>query len=364
MTFTSKQKTKSLKSNLLIISLIGSFFTGLLPINSALAFNMNPLERPRSILIFLRHSYLLDKVSEPVHEKITLAAYDCIANPSKCRGDSIDIDRTSTKKSMGKLIDGVEWNDDPSRMLIGSLWSARKWVIWMDDGAEIASCHRERKSNCKNIDASYDLLYRSHYGDLQFFHAMASHNGERPKETFQKIMNWAEFTYKVSTGEIQPYVALDSLEKMQVSAINRHIQRGSWSASYLFARNENAPPEQVKLIALGSLLHLIQDSYSDSHVDRVNSCNSLNHNKQEIREFHNYADQKAEEHKKADVLPQWLGSGDLSDSNPVSASAKIINASFNNKSWSDVKQILENEIFKLSDAARPASAGEASCFAG
>lgn len=344
--------------------IIGFLLTSLFLSDSALAFNMNPVKRPHSILTFARHSYLLDKVSEPAHEDITLVAYDCHANPSGCRGEPADIDRTTTKKSMGKLIDGVEWNDDPSRMLIGNIFSARKWVVWMDDGHDIVTCQREGKDGCKKIDVSYDLLYRSHYGDLQFFHAMASSNGELPTETRQKILDWAEFTYKVSIGEIQPYVALITLQQAQITNIHDYIQRGSWSASYLFTRNEKAPWEQVKLVALGSLLHLVQDSYSDSHVERVNSCNSLNHNKLGIQEFHNYADQIPEEHKKADVLPQWINNGDLSDSNPVSASAKIINASFNKKPWAEVKELLENEIFKLSDTARPASAGEASCFAG
>lgn len=339
--------------------LIGTAFIG-----SANAFNMNPIKRPHSILTFFRHNYLLDKVSESAHEEITLVAYDCNTNPKLCRGEPTDIDRTTMKKSMGKLIDGVEWNDDPSKFLLGNIFTARKWLVWMDDGHDISACHRESKANCKRIDASYDLLYRSHYGDMQFLHGMASTMGELPSATMYKMMNWAEFTYKVSTGEIQPYVALDTLDRTQVTNINQIIQRGSWSASYLFTRTENAPRQDVKLIALGSLLHMIQDSYSDAHVHRVNSCNSLIHNKLDIEEFHNYMFQNSDEHKMADVKPQWLNFGDLSDLNPVYASALIINASFNKKPWAEVKQLLEQEIFKVSNEARPASAGSSECFAG
>lgn len=344
--------------------LITGLLLGTTLIGSAYAFNMNPIKRPYSILSFLSHSYLLDKVSESAHEEITLVAYDCHPNPMFCRGEPTDMGRTTKMKSMGKLIDGVEWNDDPSKFLLGNILTARKWLVWMDDGHDISACHRENQANCKRIDASYDLLYRSHYGDLQFLHGMASTMGELPSATMYKMMNWAEFTYKVSTGEIQPYVALDTLDRTQVTNINQIIQRGSWSASYLFTRNENAPRQDVKLIALGSLLHMIQDSYSDAHVHRVNSCNSLHHNKLDIEEFHNYMYQDSDEHKMADVKPQWLNNGDLSDFNPVYASALIINASFNKKPWAEVKQLLEQEIFKLSDQARPAEAGDPSCFAG
>jgi len=345
------------KKTLLFLSILSLGF-----ISSSYAFNMNPIKRPYSILTFFRHSYLMDKVSESAHEEITLVAYDCYTNPKSCRGVPTDIDRTSMKKTMGKLIDGVEWNDDPSKFLLRNIFTARQWIIWMDDGQDISACHRENKSNCKNIDTSYDLLYRSHYGDLQFLHGMASTMGELPSATMYKMMNWAEFTYKISTGEIQPYVALDTLDRTQVTNINQIIQRGSWTASYLFTRSEIAPRQEVKLLALGSLLHMIQDSYSDSHVNRLNSCNSLNHNKPEILEFHNYMYQDSNEHKKADSKPQWLNYGDLSDMNPVYASALIINASFNNRPWLEVKELLEKEIIKLSNEAKPANSGDPSCF--
>lgn len=333
-------------------------------IGSANAFNMNPLKRPESAVKFLSHKYLLDRISESAHEEITLVAYDCHANPKSCRGVPTDIDRTTMKKTMGTLIDGVEWNDDPSKFLLGSLLDARKWVVWMDDGHDISACHREGKPNCKKIDASYDLLYRSHYGDMQFLHGMASTMGELPSATMYKMMNWAEFTYKVSTGEIKHNIPLDTLDRTHVTNINQIIQRGSWTASYLFTRSETASQQDVRRIALGSLLHMIQDSYSDAHVHRVNSCNSLAHNKLEIEEFHNYMFQNSDEHKMADVKPQWLNFGDLSDLNPVYASALIMNASFNKKPWAEVKQLLEQEIFKLSSEARPADAGDPECFAG
>jgi hypothetical protein len=55
--------------------------------------------------------------------------------------------------------------------------------------------------------------------------------------------------------------------------------------------------------------------------------------------------------------------GDISDSNPVTASAKILRAALQGEDWATVvKPLLQNEIFKLSDTPRVASAGDQACF--
>ena len=43
-------------------------------------------------------------------------------------------------------------------------------------------------------------MYRSHFGDLQFLHSMASRDGEMASETRQRILMWAEFTWSVAVG--------------------------------------------------------------------------------------------------------------------------------------------------------------------
>lgn len=46
------------------------------------------------------------------------------------------------------------------------------------------------------------LLARSHYGDLQFFHAMAPEDNLDPALTQSDILGWLEFVWKVATREI------------------------------------------------------------------------------------------------------------------------------------------------------------------
>ncbi len=91
------------------------------------AFNINPLERPD-----LDHgpfSWFADKVSQPVHETMTMLAYDCHARPHECEGSPQNFDRLKDGKRLAFLVNGVEWNDDPSLKLIGNILSVKDWVF-------------------------------------------------------------------------------------------------------------------------------------------------------------------------------------------------------------------------------------------
>jgi hypothetical protein len=45
------------------------------------------------------------------------------------------------------------------------------------------------------------LLHRSHFGDLQFMHAMATKDGEPAETTRRKILMWAEFSWRTAMRE-------------------------------------------------------------------------------------------------------------------------------------------------------------------
>jgi hypothetical protein len=44
------------------------------------------------------------------------------------------------------------------------------------------------------------IITRSHYGNLQFLHAMGSEPNELPSETKRKIMIWLDVMYKLARG--------------------------------------------------------------------------------------------------------------------------------------------------------------------
>ena len=322
------------------------------------AHNINPVERPDVSRWPTR--YLAAKISEPVHETMTMLAYDCHARPHECTGSPEQFDRIRDGKRLAFLVTGVEWNDDPSLMLLGDMADIVKWRKWMLDAEDKAKCRgRYAPAPCAGVAVSDDLLYRSHYGDLQFLHAMASSETEPADETRRKMLVWAKFSYEVGVGKIDPTTTLDKLP--EVDAL---IQRPGWNVHYLFARNANSKAS-IRKIAIGSLLHLIQDSYSDAHTARVNGCEALSHDKGPILSFRLYTLQNPEEHKEADVRPTWLDKGDLSDRNPVWASARLLNHWIDRDDWDVVVQpFLLNEILPLHNPIAIADAGDIECFAG
>ena len=72
----------------------------------------------------------------------------------------------------------------------------------------------------------------------------------------------------------------------------------------------------IKEIALGSMLHTVQDSFTKSHVNRDNNG--------KIVSFYSYVNQNGLTHAKEDGLPKWLRTGKWPDINPVSVSEVII----------------------------------------
>jgi len=50
--------------------------------------------------------------------------------------------------------------------------------------------------------SQYALIYRVHFGDMQFLHSMGSWDGELARDTKSRVMIWAEFTYRFAKGEI------------------------------------------------------------------------------------------------------------------------------------------------------------------
>lgn len=332
-------------------------------LNCAVAHNINPLEHKGIIRSALFGStFLLDKLGQPVHETFTMIAYRCHTKIDDCAGAGFDYSQTDNKDGIGELIQGVIWNDDPSLKLMGGLGMKKEWGLFMYDADKISVCQREKKSNCKAIDESFDLLYRSHYGDMQFLHSMATEDDADPAETKKKIMEWAKFTYRVSIGEIDKNSTLAELEASNDSLVNTYIKRGSWKVGFLFTRQANPRGALVKTMALGSLLHMVQDSYSDAHVNREQSCIPMNPTRREIREFHNYAAQNGKEHKLADARPIWLLSGSLKSPNPVWQSARLIQLSFSGAPWSEVERILDDDVYKLAVPSRRATGGDPSCW--
>jgi hypothetical protein len=192
------------------------------------------------------------------------------------------------------------------------------------------------------------LILRIHYGDLQFVHAMASSDGESPEVTRKNVLMWAEFTWKVATGD---YVLGTRLVNT-VPGMEKIFSSG-WSVQQLFTLGDPTYRRQIKDVAFGSLLHLVSDSFALGHTQRVEStgdiCKDMPDDFYEpgrIKNFHSYGNQDHSKHRKADsqdALDMHLATV---GPNIVEIGQKLLDLYKRGKKWEEVKPYMEC-IFSL-----------------
>lgn len=301
-------------------------------------------------------------IGSPVHENMTVASI----NLSKVHG------RAYTLRYDEPYIHGVFWNDDPENLLCPSC----SWVnlLKFDKRWGIAFATRFKEAErmarptgdaqpvvFKNGDG---LLERSHFGDLQFLHGMASSDGELASTTQKKILNWAEFSYKIATGEISQRLRLKDLPLAEV----RSLFRGDPILEEKTVEELFKGPGFTKRVAIGTLIHMIQDSYAPGHAEREikdapSADGKLLFKRGRVREFHCYTNQDSAIHAEDDKWPPGLDSYPVgSDDNPISVGAKILSFLYANNGkgapWEQVESYLETIVFGVIDANVPASPGD------
>jgi len=359
--------------------------------SGAFAFDMNPIDvdcwGKDYLCNFTKSS---EKLKFPVHETITLLAYDCYEKPDACNGGTANTSADTLKKS-GRLRDlelGSEWNDDPDSLLRKGVTKAAQWYALFNDAKLQSECKNQPGPKCKGVNITQNpmMLYRSHFGDMEFIHSMATTDDETAKTTKEKMMVWAKFTYSIFIAEknldnqdISSFVEISKIINKPgwtVGALFDPIPGGEWKKSlnpFKFGHYEpNGKPRKynkgdgisVKYIALGSLLHMVHDSYSESHTARELGCNPLARSKGKIIAFRNYTGQQGDDHSIADVYPEWLKHGELLRGNAVWASAQLINFAFKKESWENVEKFLDTEVFPLSDPQAKPQPGDRDCFEG
>jgi hypothetical protein len=321
----------------------------------------------------------------PVHEEITQLAGDCPANNGlinyeRCAGANVGFVSPF-------IIYGVRWNDLPPFRLDDGEGNCQYlgintckpetvrfstqptcWYCLFQDAQKKAK--KSKISRCEkgpNIIKG-NLMTRSHFGDLQFLHAMAADEGELPQVTQQKILDWLEFAWKVSSGEIPPTTFLKSIP---IASINIHFGCTDWRVSdiYILGRqggkkNENLTPH-IREIAFGSILHTVQDSFAAGHTFRettaeLSQCLGMeNVQIPRIKEFHTYISQDGAKHDHGDSRDSMVV-GSTEDLLPfaVQASKQLFKMRSDNNRlpWIQAKSYMQC-LFELAPEPIPASAG-------
>lgn len=302
--------------------------------------------------------------AEPVHEEITARMFNC--------EDGCNDVEAATEWAGLYTIAGVRWNDDPPFQLqrdeaqhtsckttetIRFTTQPRCWYQ-LFTAARNAAVQGEVPSAASHTS----LLARSHFGDLQFFHAMASQDGEIAAETQRRVMMWMEFTWRVANGEY----SLDSkLADVKIAGFDEFFGKSGWTVQDLFTAGNPALRPHTSDVAFGSLLHTVEDSFAQGHVQREEAspgnCSAAPQvpAPPRIIEFHSYAHQDEKKHKDRDSRQAFQK--DLSHPvNAVTVGKPLVNELRPGKpgiSWETVRPYFEC-IFAVVDSQTAATAGK------
>ena len=199
------------------------------------------------------------RVNAPVHEQMTVAAL--IQSDYKLNSSLTFVtlrDNPTARPDINDFVRGVIWNDDPECELfdesfnnnlsygLGASWFGKFGLGYLSGDAN-----------------KPELIRRSHFGDLQWLHSMASKSGELPAETKKNVLRWMETMYKLATGALDAGTRIqntwmldwfdDPAHYITVGGLLTHGHKG---------------PADIQHRALGSCFHIIQDSYAVGHTRR------------------------------------------------------------------------------------------------
>ncbi len=344
-----------------------------------------------------------------IHETLTALSVECFTSQSftdSKRCAPIDVKPEDAKlvyspKRVGLLhVEGTQltveevakaarWSDDPQRKLVGV--AAGNWI------AGLFGYCADRYANLGVHTAG--LLCASHFGPLQYLHAMAASSVEPPSETQAKMLEWSKFAFEYATGVIEDdkelCEALAPFPQIRESLIGEddsYICLGArrWFAymipvgrfpprtvgqlfgfscrNPLASRTCNVGDTSVrdrKLAAIGSILHMIQDSFSQSHVSR-GACNdrpSALIRTAKISQFLEYGGQDHTAHGDADAWPRTERADPQID-DPIQAGAELFRLLATPGATStDLQSYLRAHVFALESApALAQGAGAGACY--
>ena len=309
----------------------------------------------------LLYRYGVGLFMSPVHEEITSRIWGC--ETVACD----DVDKSDVPPA---VLAGVRWNDDPRFPL--TKVQAQGTSCNIDESIRVATQPRcwgelfKRAERGAAAGKSYGpgdpFVYRTHFGDLQFLHAMASKEGELASETQRKMLDWAEFTWRVASGE---FTLETRLKTINIPTIQQRFGMTDWRVSDLLTLGNSGIRSNLREVAFGSLLHMLQDSFAAGHVDREEStgaqiCRSGDLESVApgaIREFHAYNHQDHKAHANADSREAFLQQLEL-PGNVVVVGRTLRQYFDRQEHWEVVKPFLQC-VFAIRDVNHPSSSGEA-----
>lgn len=318
-----------------------------------------------------------------VHEEITQLAYDCPVAPRDLAQDAVCA-QADQDWATPFIIYGVRWNDlppfslSPGQGQCGAFGKSCRvdqtvrfstqpacWYCLFADAQKIAQTQRIVGCRAGPGEVVGNVMTRSHFGDLQFLHAMASDEGIPASVTQAEVLDWLEFAWKVSARQIN---GARLLRDVPIATIQQRFGCTGWTVAdlYIRGRQDAASGLAPKLhhIAFGSVLHTVQDSFAAGHVEREAGgateevCPGSSYPQPpRVIEFHAYGHQDPALHDAADTRAAMTSEHTVEGwPDAVAASRNLAQLHEDLAPWDEVQPYLRC-LFELSSQSRASSAG-------
>lgn len=292
--------------------------------------------------------------AEPVHEEITNRMYGCNGDAEVCSG-------AEALNAPPAVLAGVRWNDDPPFRLLRNQAKGTNCVATETIRFEtqpgcwtgLFLTANKRAAAGATFSSGDAMLYRTHFGDLQFLHAMATKDGETAAETKANILGWLEFSWRASLGEYTLETRLNSIEN---PVIQRAFGTSGWRIQDLYTLGAGGGlRRQIDDVAFGSFLHTLQDSFAEGHLDREESSGLMRCSAGAvaakapgaIRSFHAYNHQDHSAHSIADTRGAFMRRLQ-EQGNLVQFGQALVDARDKRMQWEEMRPMLEC-AFALAD---------------
>ena len=276
----------------------------------------------------------------PVHQDLTRMTLDCGTKGSPCEAlIAVNIDPSD-------VMHGIRWNDFPAFYLTKNPPSCAKRILRITNQndvpcyiAVLGSSWMYSGKFRDNPDwaMTQPVVARGHFGDMQFWHAMAP-SRQTAGETYDLIQMWMEFAFRVSLGDLDLNA---DVYDAPVSGLKNFFLKGSRRVGDLVDYRYNDHKEMAKGIALGQLLHLSQDSFAKCHSDRDSEGKLIR--------FYDYSGQSSGVHKRFDSEAREVEIATTKQLNPVDFGQRLLRLRAESVSWDDAKPklyVLVKEYFQ------------------
>jgi hypothetical protein len=277
-------------------------------------------------------------LAAPVHEEMTLRSLSLYLHPGQSSDtwESLESDRMAPG-----LLYGVRWNDSPyvvrtfpayfSCWFGGSMVSKNP-VCW---GRQMLY---GKMNPAKKDFMSLTMIARSHFYDMQFLHAMGA-TGTAASHVAEQILMWGELVALIQADRIGEDTRFENVGAMMTptsaahwnaifpgdSALADNRNMGKWRVGTMFRPDKQRMRYPLKDVALGSFLHIVQDSYAGGHVLRT-VLDDVRLPWGKVEEFHSYMNQDTNWHGCHDNDPIRSAWKDVKDDprSPIAIGSGII----------------------------------------